>query len=324
MCFNSFISIHSRRFIRFNSFMSFPSCQFFHFNSFMTIHSFQFMCFNSFISNHSCQLIHVNSFISCISCHFNSLLSSSPWIPIHHVSFSKLPPGHVLGTTWYKYIGYAADHDMTRAVEWLGMLEVSASSLAVLSLVRFFGTKMFGISHTPRLCSGFEVTSFTWNTVLLQNSWKLGQKGLRPSLSSTCPLDKQPLSSHAVRCCQKSPWWQLEPDYSKFASWKVHSCSFGCRCGGSCLGSGSGAMATQRLELKCRRSFSCSIQTIFFSSWFLGPSVAFSGLQWPSVKIGGSVQSFTNTLGDILYRFVQIGTVNCNHPRSWRASVLPA
>ena len=75
MCFNSFISIHSRRFIRFNSFMSFPSCQFFHFNSFMTIHSFQFMRFNSSVSIPSFQIILVNWFMSIHSfhaCHFFS------------------------------------------------------------------------------------------------------------------------------------------------------------------------------------------------------------------------------------------------------------
>ena len=97
--FNSFMSIH------FLNFTSIPSFQFFHFNSFMTIHLFQFMRFNSFTSSHSCHLIHLNSFILSISFHFNSPISNSPWIPIGHVPFSKLPPRRVPGTTWYvRYI----------------------------------------------------------------------------------------------------------------------------------------------------------------------------------------------------------------------------
>ena len=39
---------------------------------------------------------------------------------------------------------------------------------------------------------------------------------------------------------------------------------------------------------------------IFFSSWFLGPSVAFSGLQWPSVKIGGSAEFYQHPGGYIV------------------------
>ena len=108
---NSFQSIHafqfldfthSCQFIRFKSFMSIHSCQVVDLNSFISIHSLTvtFIQFHSFLSIRSCQLIHVKAFISCISFHFNSLLSNSPWIPIINVSFSKLPPRRVPGTTW--------------------------------------------------------------------------------------------------------------------------------------------------------------------------------------------------------------------------------
>ena len=121
VCASSFQCIHC------HSFVAFRSCQFFHVKSVMSSHSFQFTHFkscislmsshsfqfvhvNSFVSVHACQflyvkssfqLIHVSSFISCISCHVNSLLLSSPWIPISHVSSWKLPSRRVPGTTWY-------------------------------------------------------------------------------------------------------------------------------------------------------------------------------------------------------------------------------
>ena len=110
---NSFLSIHSFQFLHVNAFMSMPSFQF-HVNSLIPILSlrlmqFSFIRFNSFISIPSCQFLHVISFIhffhvnSCISCipfHVNSRLSNSPRIPISRVSFWKIPPRRVPGTTW--------------------------------------------------------------------------------------------------------------------------------------------------------------------------------------------------------------------------------
>ena len=97
--FNSFMSIHSLQVIHVNSFISIHSCQVVDSNSSISIHSF---CSSSSI--HSFQFVHVNWFRSKHSFHafhFNSRLSNSPWIPFSHVSFSKFPPRHVPGTTWY-------------------------------------------------------------------------------------------------------------------------------------------------------------------------------------------------------------------------------
>ena len=106
---HSFQSIHLFKFlaliqlIHVNSFDSSHSCQFIHVKLLISILSFQFICFV-----HSLQFIPFNSFMSIDSCqsihsmHFISVQFNSLQFTMNHVSFPKLPPRHVPGTTWYQ------------------------------------------------------------------------------------------------------------------------------------------------------------------------------------------------------------------------------
>ena len=170
--------------------------QFFHFNSFVS-----FIQFNSFLSIRSCQLIHVKAkaFISCISFHFNSILCNSPWIPISHVSFSKLPPWHVPGTTWY----------LTSEALWIAGWHYSSAQTDLASR----GLLEFRISST----CGKRAT--TWRVA--NNQRRRKNKWLAVQLKNW---------QNDVLCCGMGWWSTLYTVFQPESCWSqlthVNSCPF--------------------------------------------------------------------------------------------------
>ena len=206
--FKSFSSSHSFQFLNFNSFMSIHSCQVIHVNSFISIHCCQVVDFSSFISIrsllsfssiHSFQFVHVNWFMSKHSFHgisflFNSLLTNSPWTPISHVSFSKLPPRHVPGRFTPGFTsdasGYQHDPRCSRCQRKIRRLP----DLTYMFFSREFITAYITKTYKNALWT-FAITNFSYSPNLLvpfrnSNTFVMSISHILAIITHTQPISK--------------------------------------------------------------------------------------------------------------------------------------
>lgn len=224
------------------------------------------------------------------------------------------------------------NHDMTtRAVEWFGMLEVSACGLTVLSLacpkhqdfVRSrFRSDFFYLKH----CAVAELLETRPERSATQ-SVKHMSFGQAASVESRCAM----LSAVSLMT-------QLETGPNSQAE-RYTAVVLDADVVAVVLDRGLERWLHSDFSRSARKASSCSSQSLLkFVFLMVSGSSAFSCLQLPSVAVAFVAFSF-NFGGSAKFCqrpgcTIQICTdpcsqlmstdVNCNHPRSWRASVLPA